>query len=351
MVRLCRGAGPIAVNGAPTSGQLADDDEDELSPSCALDRADAGEAVYLLAIEEPSLLIARARGTADGSLGDPVLSLRGDCESANSELGCATGWYDPGAPALIEPNPAELRVAVQPGPYALIVDGAGPGNRPRFQLEVITRRLSPRPGNDSCDSPEPIVLTDGSARVRVNLDQAQDDTASCLGRGAPDVVYALSLDSPARVRADVAAQGDEFAVGAYLVQRCGDPMPVACGFGFDEIVPAGEWLLVVDGSSSNSRGSVELDVEVEARRRSRSTPGRSSTATPAPPATTSASWPATGARATTAAAATWPTWPICKPVSATSCRPCRKAAGICPCSSSATAAARRTHAWRAETAR
>lgn len=263
VVRLCQFASPIEVDDV-TSGVLADDDEDRLSPSCALDRADGGEAAYLVTINDPSLLIARAHGTADGSLGDPVLSLRGNCESANSEMACATGWYDPGAPLLIEPNPAEIRVPVQPGDYTLIVDGTGPGNRPRFDLEVITRRLSARPGNDTCDTAEPIELTNGRARIRVNLDQARDDTSSCLGRGAPDVVYSLSLDSPARVRADVAAQGNEFAVGAYLVQRCGDPMPVACGFGFDEVVPAGEWLLVVDGSSNNSRGSVELDVDVEA---------------------------------------------------------------------------------------
>lgn len=263
VVRLCQRASPIEVDDV-TSGTLADEDDDALSPSCALEPANGGEAAYLVSIEEPALLIARARGTANGTLGDPVLSLRGDCESANTELGCATGWYDPGTPQLIEPNPAELRAAVQPGDYTLIVDGADTGNRPRFELEVITRRLSARPGNDSCDAAEPIALVDGRARVRVNLDQARDDTSACLGRGAPDVVYALSLDSPARVRADAAAQGDEFAVGAYLVQRCGDPMPVACGFGFDEVVPAGEWLLVVDGASNNSRGSVELDVEVEA---------------------------------------------------------------------------------------
>lgn len=266
VVALCRQAEAIGLdaNGNTSErGELADAEDNVLSPSCATDPADGGEAAYTVEIGAPSLLVARAIGAAGGSLGDPVISLRGNCESANSELACASGWYDPGSPGLIEPNPAELRAAVEPGLYTIIVDGARIGMRPTFNLEVSARRLSARPGNDSCEDAEPVQLTDGAARLRVNLDQARDDVAACLGRGAPDAVYALDLDGPARVRVDAAAQGDEFAVGAYLVQRCGDPMPVACGFGFDEVVPAGRWLLVVDGASANSRGRVEVDVLVE----------------------------------------------------------------------------------------
>lgn len=266
VVQLCRATTPLGLdaNGEATErGQLEDEDENVLSPSCATDPADGGEAAYTVDIGAPSLLIARARGAAGGTLGDPVISLRGDCESANSELACAAGWFDPGAPGLIEPNPAELRAAVEPGLYTIIVDGTRTGNRPTFNLEVSARRLAARPGNDSCENAEAVRLTDGEARLRLNLDQARDDTAGCLGRGAPDAIYSLSLDGPSRVRVDAAAQNNEFAVGAYLVQRCGDPMPVACGFGFDAMVPAGEWLLVVDGASANSRGRVEVDVLVE----------------------------------------------------------------------------------------
>jgi hypothetical protein len=268
VVELCRDAEPVGLDGdnmLVETGRLNDDDEDFASPSCAVDRADSGESAFNINIPSSSLLVARLRGTAQGSLGDPVLSLRSDCESAETELACATGWYDPGAPALIEPNPAELRVPVQAGDYTIILDGIGPGNRPDYELEVSTRRLAARPDNDACADAEPVNLGDnGRARLLVNLDQARDDVSGCLGRGAPDVVYSLTLDAPARVRADVAAQGNEFAVGAYLVQRCGDPMPTACGYGFDEQVPAGEWLLVVDGASANSRGRVEVDLLVEA---------------------------------------------------------------------------------------
>lgn len=269
VVTMCRNAEPVGLDGdnrlSETGRLSSDEDDDATSPSCAADRADAGEDAFNINIPESSLLIARLRGTAAGSLGDPVLSLRGDCESAETELACATGWFDPGAPALIEPNPAELRVPVQAGDYTIILDGIDPGNRAQYALEVSTRRLAARPDNDGCGDAEPIELAaNGRTRLLANLDQARDDAAGCLGRGAPDVVYSLSLDAPARVRADVAAQGNEFAVGAYLVQRCGDPMPTACGFGFDEQVPAGEWLLVVDGASDNSRGRIEVDLLVEA---------------------------------------------------------------------------------------
>lgn len=263
VVQLCRRREALGLD-TLTNGRLEDEDEDVLNPACAGSVANGGDVAYTVEIGGPSLLVARVQGDPGGSLGDPVISVRRDCESANSEIACAGGWYDPGAPGLIEPNPAEIRVPVDAGEYTVIVDGADIGNRPTFNLEVSTRSLAARPDNDSCEAATPIALENGQQRLRLNLDQARDDAASCLGRGAPDAVYSLSLDSAARVRVDVAAQNDEFAVGAYLVQRCGDPMPVACGFGFDEMVPAGEWLLVVDGAGPNSRGRVEVDVLVEA---------------------------------------------------------------------------------------
>ncbi|MCB9547110.1 MAG: hypothetical protein H6706_14855 [Myxococcales bacterium] len=264
VLTLCRSAEPVRLSADGTgtdNGQL--EDTDVMSPSCAAARADGGEAVYTVDVAAPSLLVARATGLGRGTLGDPVISLRGSCESANSELACSTGVREPADPGLASPNPAELRAAVEPGTYTLVVDGFAAGDRPDFRLDVEARRLAARPGNDGCDEPRALDFdAAGSARVSVNLDQARDDVAGCLGAGAPDATFLLSLDRPSRVRVDAAAQGDTFAVGAYLVARCGDAVaPVACGFGFDQEVPAGDWILVVDGADANSRGRVEVSVQ------------------------------------------------------------------------------------------
>lgn len=263
---ICRQADVIRLAGDGTgSDQASLADDDVLSPACASPRADGGEAVYTVEVAAASLLVARATGLGAGTLGDPVLSLRRTCESANSELACATGFRSPADPALPQANPAEIRAAVEPGTYTLVVDGVAPGRRPDFRLDVEARRLAARPANDGCEDARPIELDrNGAARVNVALDQARDDVAGCLGAGGPDAVYMLDLPTTARVRVAVASQGDTFAAGAYLVARCGDVAPVACGYGFDQVVPAGNWFLVVEGSDANSRGRVEVDVQVDA---------------------------------------------------------------------------------------
>lgn len=264
---LCRVPDVIRLNGEGTGTDegRVDDEDDLLSPSCATTRANGGEVVYTVEVVAPSLLVARVTGLGRGTLGDPVISLRGTCESANSELACATGFRDPTDPTLPRTNPAELRVPVEAGTYTLVVDGVDVGNRADFRLDVEARRLALEPANDSCEEAIDLPLAnDGTGRVAVNLDQAADDVDSCLGPGGPDAVWRLNLPTAARVRVAAAATGEAFSVGAFLTARCGDMMPAACGYGFDQVVPAGEWFLVVDGADANSRGRVEVDVVVEA---------------------------------------------------------------------------------------
>lgn len=264
---LCRGADTLRLDGegaASDTGRV-DDEDDVLSPTCASPRANAGEVLYTVEVPNPSLLVARVTGLGTGTLGDPVLSVRGACESANSELACSTGFRDPADPGQPQTNPAELRVPVEPGTYTLVVDGVDPGARGDFRLDVEARRLAIPPNNDACEDAGELALDDdGTARASVNLDQAADDVSGCLGTGGPDAAWRLDLPTAARVRVAVAATGEPFAVGAYLTARCGDMMPAACGYGFDQVVPAGEWFLVVEGADANSRGRVEVDVLVEA---------------------------------------------------------------------------------------
>jgi len=262
-------------------GLYTDDDEldgaSAFAPRCA-PQAGAGERVYHFdqsTVEAGSMLVARVIGLPGGTLGDPVVSARSDCVRANTELGCGDDTVEAGQPLLRQPNPAVVRVPVMECPrdcddpddpchcVSVIVDGIDPGDAPSYRLEVTTRPLSAAPRNDRCADPIALDVSDGSAGATASLDRAADDVSACLGAGGPDTVYSLTLESTSRVTVQTASIGDDFAVGAYLVRRCGDEA-MACGFGFDQVVEAGEYLLVVDGADANARGRVEVQVAVEA---------------------------------------------------------------------------------------
>ncbi len=242
---------------------------DLFRPLCA-PGADGGEVAYRVNVAEPNqLLIARVSGQPGGTLGDPAVSIRRDCETATSEIACGDDGADPDAPLFVRTNPAEARVAVaNPGEYTILVDGTNVGARAEFQLDVETRPLAVAPRNDACDAAEPIQLANGAAEVQVNLDQARDDVqGGCLAAGGPDAVYAIHLERPGRVTVQVRGIPADFPVGAYLQRACGDgTMAAACGVGFDVPgVPAGDYLLVIEGIGPNARGRVTAQVAVESQ--------------------------------------------------------------------------------------
>lgn len=261
----CRAAEPLMLDPAGTarvSGRLSE--EDLIGASCGSANQDGGEAAFDIEVAQPRLLVARAWGEPGGTLGDPLISVRSSCVSANSELGCNDDRPNPAAPYLIEANPAEIRVPVEAaGTVTVIVDGTNQGDRPDFRLEVELLPLSAVPPNDRCAIAAPIALADGLGRIRVNLDRAGDDLgAACLAASGPDAVYSLHVDARSRVSAQVYA---DFAAGVYLVQNCGGAAaPLACGSGFDlaDVAP-GDYFLVVEGVGGQARGRVQGDVIVE----------------------------------------------------------------------------------------
>ncbi len=275
LIALCDGGEVAELDGDGTfvaDGRTLPDEDSLLAPRCTGGRADGAEAVYHVdGLRAGTMLIARVTGLPGGTLGDPVVSVRQECLRANTEVGCAEGTVEPENPLLPQPNPAEVRVPVvecpEDGPCAtVVVDGIDPAASPDYRLELRTRPLQAAPRNDHCMDAIALELDeDGVAEVTPSLDRADDDSAACLGLGGPDVTYDLTLDARSRVTVQVGAISDSFAAGAYLVRRgrCGDA-PVACGFGFDRVLDAGEYTLVVDGADANARGQVSVQVTVEA---------------------------------------------------------------------------------------
>ncbi len=274
---LCGNAEPLPLAGGAV---LTDDvlpDNAVASPQCAGRDADGGEKVYTIIIDDPDvadcaqnpcvhppvMLTARAAGLPGGTLGDPVISLRTACEDNDSEVACADDSPDPADPLFPRINPAVLRLPVTaPGEYTLIVDGVDVGETPEFELSVDAAPLAAPPPNDTCEDAPPLDLLGGVAEVAVNLAQADDDYAACLGAGGPDVAYAFSIDRVSNVRLQVLAQPNDFAVGAYIAADCGGAT-VACGFGFEDALQPGDYFLVLDGVDANARGRVTAQLVVE----------------------------------------------------------------------------------------
>ena len=157
------------------SGTLSGDDS--LRASCAPD-SDGPELVYTLNVTEPSLVIATVAGSAAGTLGDPVISLRSQCDQESSEIACSARSYDANNPYIIPPNPATLRAAVIPpvdpvtgegiGQYSIILDGNRVGDDPQYQLDIELRPLSPPPVNEDCSREQEIDLIDGVGVAEVS---------------------------------------------------------------------------------------------------------------------------------------------------------------------------------------
>ena len=154
LASLCGGAERLTLE-QQRGGALGDlAGEDVLRATCAPE-SDAPERAYSVDVTAPSLLVARVSGVSSGTLGDPVLSLRAQCDQSASELACSARSFDVNNPFITPPNPAVLRAPVNPpvdpvtglaaGRYTLLVDGVAAGERPSFQIDVELRPLAPPP--------------------------------------------------------------------------------------------------------------------------------------------------------------------------------------------------------------
>jgi hypothetical protein len=255
----------ISDNRGGDSGTLSGDDV--LRASCA-PNSNGPEMVYTVNVTEPSLIVATVSGSSAGSFGDPVLSLRGQCDQDNSEIACSARGYDVNNPFIIPPNPAVLRAALVPpvdpvtgegvGQYSLIVDGEDVGDDPRYQLDVQLRPLAPPPINENCDRVSELNLIDGVAVVETSLDQARSDLSTC-GQNGPDATYQFTLDTASEVLIQVGSKPADFPVIVSLSDQCGGP-EIACGFGVNETLEAGTYHLTVAGADEMSRGLTELQI-------------------------------------------------------------------------------------------
>ena len=267
LAELCETKTPLAITDR-RGGELGElSGESVLRASCAPE-SDGPEAIYTVNVTEPSLLVARVAGVPAGTLGDPVISLREQCDRETSEIACSARGYDSSNPYVIPPNPAVLRAPLNPpvdpvtgqgiGQYTLILDGVSVGEQPNYQVDVELRPLAPPPINEDCARVTALEFSDGVSVVESSLDQASADLVTC-GDNGPDVTFEFTLAEASEVTIQVSSKPAVFPVIVSLSDQCGGPA-IACGFGVNEVLDAGTYHLTVAGAEPMSRGLVELQV-------------------------------------------------------------------------------------------
>jgi hypothetical protein len=269
LIELCENASPLELQDGNASAQAQLSLENTFSPICAGDRADSGESIYTVTFNDgaqlPTMLVAHVEGIVGGTLGDPVVSVRSACGDASTELACSTGQRDPADPLFMQRTPATVRVPItELGTYSVMVDAINAGERPNYRVEVETAPLAVAPENDTCVTAAELAFNpDGVTVFGVNLDQATDAVGGCVGEGGPDAVYRVTFLERANVRLQASAANDAFAVTAFLGADCRSQNAQSCGFGFETQVEPGDYYLVIDGTDTNARGRVTIQMVVD----------------------------------------------------------------------------------------
>jgi hypothetical protein len=214
------------------------DVDDTLQTSCSVLKQP--DLYYKLTLTEVSDVEISAIGSESQPL---TVALRHGCGEAAKEERCQTAqrilYYFHQLPA---------------GSYVIVVDGPV-GREIDFGMDVAVMPPTPPPPGDSCLDPQPLKLDEPQ---KISLIGMQDDTASrCQGRGAPDVVFSLTLDEPHDLSLRVAAD-DESQVTVALQSECGNDLSErVCrpGMPLESVVhalPAGKYFLVMDSFSANT---------------------------------------------------------------------------------------------------
>lgn len=182
------------------------------------------------------------------------VTLQSPFERASAELVLDTCGEVAGRLACIRPNTQKVLRNAEPGSYYIVVAGPSAG----YVLTIKLEDPLPPPANDSCDSPEDVVLVPGQpASVEIDTSQSEHDyQGACTAADAPDVVYRLlvpeapELGSAFRLTATLRSSADPTA-GIVLRASCGQGA-LGCARAnapivLDRIVQAGEYFLIVDG--------------------------------------------------------------------------------------------------------
>ncbi|WP_164014670.1 hypothetical protein [Pyxidicoccus trucidator] len=254
------GPGHVTVQG--DTGRFFHD----LTPSCGASSGtrNAPDSVYTFTTTERMNLRLSTKALTSGFR--PTVSLRRGCTSFDSDLRCeSTPTFSPDTWTSYRDLPA--------GTYYVVIDGYDATQDGAFELVA---RLSPSGQvGESCTSPEPLTLSQGT-HGRATLTRAFpdyfEDHRDCWGFDGSDAVFAVTTDRPRRLHAR--ALGSPAVTQPVLSVRgnpCADEASqLACERasldGLSRVsadLPAGTSYLIVKSPLDNPTGTFQLDVEVD----------------------------------------------------------------------------------------
>lgn len=254
---VCQNATALAPN-TPVTAQLTSQDHDVFRARCG-GTARGPERVYTLAVPRESRLQLHAESDFDA-----VIHVRRACADADSELACNDDAEDI--------QHARLNTVLQEGTYYVFADGFQQNASGTYTLEADLAPIAggSTPGDTCADA---VPLTPGTP-VEGNTLQAHDDLASPCG--APqegyDVVYRLEVPNRSRVKlwfeqSDLGQQGTitvlrDCAQIANARDAC-RAGAVGEAAGFDQILDAGTYFVVVDSATPRAFGRFRLNARIE----------------------------------------------------------------------------------------
>lgn len=213
--------------------------------------AGTGDHIYALLLRERAAL--RFELEAEGQA---TVSLRSSCAEAGEAEHCTVSGVGALVTDLLEPGDYSVVVRSYAGEYA----GA-------YTLGLEAIPAGRAPGNDRCDAARPIEVSmamQSAFGEGNNIGAADDLQGSCGGAGAPDVVFLLHLDAESHLSFVLQATFDGVL---YLRPACEEPegelVCLPAGW-YQELrhVPAGDYYLVVDGTSRGAWGDFRFDIGV-----------------------------------------------------------------------------------------
>lgn len=191
---------------------------------------------------------------------DGVVSLQTACEGA--ELGCATG------PALTDTLSFD---GLPAGSYIVRIDAAA-GREGNYTIRADVSATETAPVGTDCESAVPLVFASDRATAHGQLALATDAVTSTCGGTGNDATWLLELAEPRRVKANLQAFAGA-SISLVAEGACAEMTDAACVAATATgtarptaaldvyAVPAGRWILVVDGGSVRE-GAFDLTVDL-----------------------------------------------------------------------------------------
>ncbi|MEZ4251688.1 MAG: hypothetical protein R3B99_26025 [Polyangiales bacterium] len=218
--------------------------------------------VYRLDVPNRSRVRIRQNSDHDGAL-----YLRSGCDDATTEIACNDDFVDT--------HRSRLTTTLEPGRYFVYADGyAGQGQGIAQGNFSVTAELGSAQGGgatgDTCAQAAPIPT--GGTFTPDTFEASDDVRGSCGGEGAPDVVYALDVQS--RSRLDAVVRNAENDSVVYVQRTCGDATtevactavassdPRATEARLTTTLAPGRYVLVFDGARPDAFGAAEAEVRL-----------------------------------------------------------------------------------------